>query len=71
MPTPSTPQIVPEDVVVATKDGQSIGIAFVELKNLQDAEMLLTLNRKYYGQRYVEVDSSTLEEQIRYIGPDV
>ena len=62
---------MPEDVVVATKDGLSIGIAFVELKHLSDAERMLELNRKYFGSRYVEVDISTLEEQIRYIGPDI
>lgn len=60
-----------EDVVVATKDGQSIGIAFVELRNFNDAERLMQLHKKYFGQRYVEVSWSNLEEQIRYTGPAV
>lgn len=64
-------QVSADDVVVATKDGQSIGIAFVEFKHRDDADRVLDLNRKYFGQRYVEVDSSSLEEQVRYTGMDV
>lgn len=33
-------QVVAEDVVVATKNGSSIGIAFVEFKHYQDAERM-------------------------------
>lgn len=57
-----------EDVVVATKNGSSIGIAFVEFKHYQDAERMLVLDRKYFGQRYVEVSMTTLEDQQRLTG---
>lgn len=60
--------VVAEDVVVATKNGSSIGIAFVEFKNYQDAERMLVLDRKYFGQRYVEVSMTTLEDQQRLTG---
>lgn len=55
-------------MVVATKNGASIGIAFVEFKRYQDAERSLALDRKYFGQRYIEVSMSTLDEQMRYTG---
>ena len=57
-----------EDVVVATKNGTSIGVAFVEFRRYADAERLLVLDRKYFGSRYVEVSISTLEEQHRLTG---
>lgn len=37
-------QVVAEDVVVATKNGSSIGIAFVEFKHYQDAERMQVCN---------------------------
>lgn len=61
-------QVVAEDVVVATKNGSSIGIAFVEFKHYQDAERMLVLDRKYFGQRYVEVSMTTPEDQQRLTG---
>lgn len=54
--------------MVATKNGSSIGIAFVEFKHYQDAERMLALDRKYFGQRYVEVSMTTLEDQQRLTG---
>jgi RNA recognition motif-containing protein len=59
---------VAQDVVVATKNGSSIGIAFVEFKRYEDAEHMMALDRKYFGQRYVEVSLSTLEDQQRLTG---
>jgi hypothetical protein len=62
-------QVGADDVVVATKNGQSIGVAFVEFRRYQDGERLLVLDRKYFGQRYVEVSMCSLEEQHRFTGP--
>ena len=61
-------QVGAEDVVVATKNGASIGVAFVEFRRYQDGERMLVLDRKYFGARYVEVSMSTLEEQHRLTG---
>ena len=61
-------QVGAEDVVVATKNGTSIGVAFVEFRRYQDGERILALDRKYFGARYVEVNMSTLEEQLRLTG---
>lgn len=61
-------QVGAEDVVVATKNGTSIGVAFVEFRRYQDGERTLALDRKYFGSRYVEVTMSTLEEQHRLTG---
>ena len=55
-------------MVVATKNGTSIGVAFVEFRRYQDGERMLVLDRKYFGTRYVEVGMTTLEEQHRLTG---
>lgn len=64
----SSVQVVAEDVVVATKNGSSTGIAFVECKHYQDGTTLLCLDWKYFGQRWIEVTMTTLEEQQRMTG---
>ena len=63
MPDQRHLQVGAEDVVIATENGRSTGLAFVEFRHSADGERMLSLDHKYFGARYIEVFESSLKEQ--------